>query len=237
MKTLALIDTETSDVEETKGRLLEVGLVLWSVKHRAIIRARSWLVQGATENAALAVNGIKPALLTRGDEQEQIEKQLHNIAVKEVDAFVAFNVEFDRKWFSSAVQNVKPWMCAMDDFEYPRASIAKSLTAVALAHGVGVVDAHRALSDCMTMARLFERVAELLDLNDSAGSPRFEEWLAQAARPRATFELADKNFDAARNELAKANGFRWVAEKKSWRRRLAIEDAKAMPFRVQEVQP
>lgn len=244
MKTLAFIDTETSDVDEQKGgRLLEVGLVLWSVPHRAVIRSRSWLVKGATENAAQAVNGISPGLVALGYDLEDVDRQVHS-TLTSADAAVAYNVDFDRKWFSRGVQECKPWLCGMDDFDYPRGGGGKKLVEVALAHGVGVVEAHRALTDCLTMARVFERVAELMDVGDVvqtgdlADRPSFDAWLAAAARPRALFEVVGPN--DGHKDAASALGFRWVkdAEGKKWlgmRKRLAIEDAKTMPFPVRRV--
>ena len=242
MKTIAFIDCETSGTDEAKDRLLEVGLVLWSVPHRAVIRSRSWLVKGATENAAIEVNGITPELAQLGYEIEDVDKQVHSILVKEASAVVAYNVDFDRKWFSRAVQECKPWLCGMDDFDYPRGGGGKKLVEVALAHGVGVVDAHRALTDCLTMARLFERVAELVgaferDDNHGAHDNAFDAWLAKAARPRALFEVVQPN-DV--KDKAAELGFRWVKsdDGKKWlgmRKRLAIEDAKTMPFEVRRV--
>jgi hypothetical protein len=34
------------------------------------------------------------------------------------------------------------------------------------------------------------------------------------------------------NEIAKAAGFKWNGESKRWTRRMAIEDAEALPFRT-----
>jgi DNA polymerase-3 subunit epsilon len=224
MRPIAIIDTETTSTDPATGHLLEVALALWSVEERALVRARSWLVQGAETNEAIAVNGIRPSLLRHGGPREDIVRLVSNIVFKECSIIVSHNIEFDRKWLPELDRY--HWVCSQDDIEWPRYSSSKGLTAVALAHGIGVVDAHRALADVLTVARLLERVAEIADLDAI---------LAKAMRPRAVFEVAEKGFSEARNALAKESGFRWDAPTKSWRRRLALEDASTMPFAVRRV--
>lgn len=247
MKTIAILDTETTDVDPSKGHLLEVACVLWSVEHRAVIEARSWLLENAKleANPAIAVNGIAPALLVHGYSRWNLEEGLEELT-KYVDAFTAWNADFDRAWIAEHLPKAlgsQPWFDAMD-LEWPRSSESRSLVATALAHGVGVVDAHRALTDCLTVARLFERVAEMKlaepddHTDDRNVRSAFDVWLARALRPKVHVEVADKGFDEARNTLVKAHGFRWEpAPVKAWRRKMFAEDAEKLPFRVVEVTP
>ncbi len=79
----------------------------------------------------------------------------------------------------------------------------------------------------VAMARLFTRAREL--------GADLEAMIAKGLRPRALFEVADRGFDANRNEHAKAAGFRWVPERKSWERTMAIEDAAGLPFRTRQI--
>lgn len=223
IRRIMLIDVETSSTDPATGALLEVAMAIYSLEHRSFVRARSWLVQ-AEENDAIAVNGIRPELLRSGVPAEDVHRQIQAIATKEVQAVTSWNWSFDGAWLPELAN--MPNFCSMDDVPWPRPSTSKSLAAVALAHGVGVLDAHRALTDVMTMVRLFDRVSEIADLS---------ELVAKAMRPKATFEVADKSFDEERNRLAKENGFRWDAGVRGWRRRMAIADVAALPFEVRRV--
>jgi DNA polymerase-3 subunit epsilon len=244
VKTIAIIDTETTDVDPAKGHLLEVACVLWSVEHRAVIESRSWLVAGAQENPAIAVNGISPELLreARAHSRLDVVAALSQLNAR-ADALTAWNADFDRQWLSEFDECT--WFDAMSDLEWPRAASSKKLVEVALAHGVGVVDAHRALTDCLTIARLLERVALDMDRIDQGraegGDPSpmpgsFATWLDRALRPKVHVEVADITYAPAKNETYKAHGFTWCPKPIGrWRRKMFVEDAEKLPFEVVEV--
>ena len=251
MKVLAFLDVETDSLDPVTGHLLEVACVLWSVPLRSTIAARSWLVMphlvaADWKNAARSTNGIgEEMLFAHADPRVVVEAELMAMSGS-VDALIAWNADFDSRWLPPSII---PWICAMDDLTYPRGGTGKSCTAVALAHGVGVVDAHRAMTDCMTMVRLFERVAEILDaVGRDPGLPGevpcgpFEQWLARGLRPKAVYVNADRSYNPKANDLYKAHGFRWHVSQPSrdlpegekvWWRKMAVEDAKALPFRVE----
>lgn len=221
MKTLLVVDTETSSLDPETGSLLEVAAAVWSVEHRSLVRARSWLVQ-AESNQAVAINGIPERLLTRGVERDVVMHQVHSIAIKECDALVAHNADFDAKWFSPEIQRLT-WICSCEDIDWPRPSTSRGLTALALTHGVGVVSAHRALDDVLTLCRLLERSAELSDLDTM---------LMRTQRPKARFVA---NVPRHMNDVLKEHRFRWDPDRREWWRRMFVEDTKALPFRVMAV--
>jgi DNA polymerase-3 subunit epsilon len=225
---LALIDLETTSLDPVTGCVVEVALGLWSVDHRSLIRCRSWLCAAPVEEVAKTqgVHGIPPELVAaRGVPFEEVAKQVHAIVTKEANVFVAHNADFDRAWLPLFAQNAAPWACSCNDIEWVRPSTSRGLTALALAHGVGVVAAHRALDDVLTLARLFERAAELGgDINAM---------LTRALRPKGLYAISDRGFDEARNALAKSLGFRW--DKPNWVRKMAHDDVKALPFDVFEL--
>jgi DNA polymerase III epsilon subunit-like protein len=179
----------------------------------------------ADKNEAESVNGLSVDLLSYGDERARVEDRVLD-AVRGCDAVVAHGAAFDKQWVSLPAE--LPWVCSCDDIEWPRKSSSRSLAAIALAHGVGVLDAHRAGADVATMVRLFERVH---DMGTDLAS-----MLALAMRPKALFAVADRGFDAARNQKAKELGFRWNAEAKRWERRMTAEQSASMPFAVTEVE-
>lgn len=221
MKTLLVVDTETSSLDPKTGHLLEVAAAVWSVEHRALVRARSWLVQ-APANPAVAVNGIPESLLPRGAEAGDVMRQVYAVAIKECDAIIAHNADFDRAWFTPEIQRLT-WICSCDDIDWPRGASSRSLTALALAHGVGVADAHRALPDVLTMCRLLERAGELADL---------DLMLMRTQRPKARFVA---NLPREKNDLLKEHRFRWDPHRREWWRRMFVEDSAELPFSVMKV--
>jgi hypothetical protein len=57
--------------------------------------------------------------------------------------------------------------------------------------------------------------------------------LRRGLRPKGRFVVAERGFDEARNAMVKAAGFTWDAGRREWSRTMAIEDAEALPFRVE----
>ena len=80
-KTIAILDTETTDVDPSKDTCFEVACVLWSVEHRAVIEARSWLLENAKleANPAIAINGIALALFVHGYSRWNLEEGLESL--------------------------------------------------------------------------------------------------------------------------------------------------------------
>lgn len=234
---ILIVDTETGGLDPKVDPLVELGLVLWNVEARAIVHARSYLVIGDS-NAAESVNRIPVRLLaptrwtlTRAQAVEMACSFANGATQNGADVLAAHNADFDRAFLPEL--NDRRWLDTKSDCEWPGVPTGASLNETSLALLGYAVRGHRALADCLTIARCFEKTAELLEYTE--GSTGFDKWLAHALRPRAVFEVADKRFDEARNAKAKELGFRWDAAAKSWRRRLAIEDAKAMPFEVRRV--
>ena len=222
MKTLLLLDTETSGLDPAKDQLLEVGMVLWSVEHRTTLASSAWLVY-ATSNAAEDINAIPPAALIVAGRDRVLALGDVKQWASQADAIVAHNAEFDRQWVGDLG---KPWVDGAWDLAWPKASSDRKLHSLCLAHGLAVLDAHRALPDCQLLARLFERVAEL---GHDVGA-----MLERAMRPKskivslAPFEQKD---------VVKAAGFRWDPQGKVWWRNMAAEDVPALPFRTRRVGP
>lgn len=236
INSILFFDVETGGTDPAVHPLIEVGAVLWSVTHRSITRCFSSLVR-ATSNEAESVNRIPAAQLADAPEPHVVRESLKRIASL-ADIAVAHNASFDVQWLPE-VPALRPVVCSCHDIEWPtpgqsspldqpRSRPGKSLVALCLEHGVGVGSAHRAITDCLLLARLFERVAERHDL---------QTMLARAMRPKALFEVADKAFSEERNAQAKAAGFSWNAKARAWQRRMCPDDVAALPFATREAQP
>lgn len=223
---IALIDTETSGLDAAKDALLEVAVITFDTDHNQLVEARSWFIQ-AEKNPVQAINGISEALLHErgrfGSERNRAALELATMLAG-VQSICAWNAAFDRPWVEAFIKHYDadvraPWVCAMDDMTWPKASSSRSLMATALAHGVGVLDAHRALADVLTMVRLFQRAAEMG--SDTALMVK------RGLRPKSEYAAV---VTYEQREVAKKNGFRWDGDRKLWVRSLFGEDVGSMPF-------
>lgn len=221
MKNVLIFDVETTGLNPAFDTIIEVGCVLWSVEHRSILETYSCLLP-APGNAAVIHNGIPPAALQSAGEPEIVWAVVEQVAQK-ADAVVAHNVPFDRGFVEALGIRCLldlPWICTIEDVAWPTES-KKGLVFIALAHGVGVCASHRAVEDCLLLARLFERVTDM--------GERLEVALVRSQRPKAHFVSLEPY---ERREQVKAEGFKWYPEVKQWRRYMAVEDARKLPFQV-----
>ena len=224
-ETLLILDTETTGLSTLQGQCIEVGAILFHVPHRAVLTQVSFLMP-CTGNAAEGINGI-PAAVTRLEQPWQDALACFRSMVEACEALVAHNVAFDRQWFGLGPLPAldRPWICSMEDIRWPaelQLRVNPSLRDLALAHGVPVWAAHRALTDCDYLVHVFQRSAQL------------EALLVAAQEPR---ELYRARLSYAERHLAREAGFRWnepVAG--AWSRRLSKREAEALPFPVLPVE-
>ena len=233
---IKILDTETTGLSPKEGKLIEVAFAVFDTSLNDVISAKSFLVNDNVSedevNKTKHIHGISYEIVkTYGIDLDVMLLNTKPYVEAEgfanytpIDAYLAHNADFDRQWFNDdAIQNAK-WICSCDDIQWPKATDSKSLISVALAHGVGVVSAHRALDDVMTLAKLLKRVGETHSL---------DEIFEKAGRPKAKYEAL---VSFSQKDLAKSAGFRWDGERKSWWRKMAIEDVAALPFKTREIQ-
>ena len=220
-ETLLILDTETTGLSSLQGQCIEVGAIHFHVSHRAVLTQVSFLMPCAA-NAAEAINGI-PAAVTRLEQPWQEALACFRSMVGASDVLVAHNAAFDRQWFGLGPLPLldRPWICSMEDIRWPaerQLRITPSVRDLALAYGVPVWAAHRALTDCIYLAQVFERCADLEALLQAALEPRslYRAELAYAERHRA-----------------REAGFRWnEAVPRAWSRRLSRREVEALAFPV-----
>lgn len=220
---LLLLDCETTGLDDN-AELCEIGAVLFSVPHRAVMQQLSFLLP-VVSNPALDLNGIDPALTL--EPQPAVDARgLFLAMVASADALVAHNAAFDRPWIdawlvsagidTTAAQG-KPWICTCEGISWEGLKPNPSLAALALAHGIPVWAAHRALTDCIYLAQILQR------------DPQLEEHLAEGLLPR---RLVAADLPFSRKDEAKEAGFRWVPEARQWQRRCTAEQIATLPFAV-----
>ena len=222
-----ILDIETTGVNPQQDMVIEVGAILYSVKHRSPIHSLSFLVgniiREGEKNPTEAINRIPAELL---QEVEFSPAGCFYDLAQFSDYVVAHNATFDRQWFGENKQLKElslPWLCSMADFTFPRQIRPRdNLVSLALAHGIGVSSAHRALTDCQLLAALFDRM-----------EPEwFEEQLQRALRPKFLY-IAVVDYDS--RQQAKNAGFHWDVQRKRWVREMAEEDANTLPFQTMRI--
>jgi len=226
-RTLLILDTETTALAPPEGTCIEVGAILFAVPQRAVLSQLSFLLP-CRENPAEAINRI-PAAVTRLEQPRAAALACFAAMVSQCDALLAHNAAFDRQWFgvtTAALPPIdKPWICSMDDIRWPadrQLKASPSVRDLALAYGVPVWAAHRALTDCIYLAQVLERCDDL------------ETLLLQALEPRSLFRA---QLSYAERHRAKDAGFRWNDPVQgAWSKRLSQREAQALPFPVQAVE-
>ncbi len=221
---ILILDTETTGLDNKNDDCLEVGSILFNVKSRSVLAQQSFLLPVEINNAE-KINNI-PAEITRLPQPLAEAIRYFESLVRASDVIVAHNAEFDKKWFglNKLPQIEKQWICSMDDITWPADRQLKTRPSVrdlALAYGVPVWNAHRALTDCIYLAEVFKRCIEL------------EQLLIRALEPKVLIR-AEVSYDE--RYLAKSAGFRWNdAIKGAWSRKMSRRDIQKLEFPVHEV--
>lgn len=223
-KNILILDTETTGLDNKNDDCLEVGSILFNVKTRSVLAQQSFLLPVENNNAE-KINNI-PAEITRLPQPLSEAIKYFESLVRVSDVIVAHNAEFDMKWFglNKLPEIDKKWICSMDDITWPADRQLKprpSVRDLALAYGVPVWNAHRALTDCIYLAEVFKRCSEL------------EKLLIRALEPKILFR-AEISYEE--RDLAKRAGFRWNdAIKGAWSKRMSRLEMEKLDFPVQEV--
>ena len=221
---ILILDTETTGLDNEKDHCLEVGSILFNVKSRSVLAQQSFLLPVEINNAE-KINNI-PAEITRLPQPLSEAIMYFESLVEFSDLIVAHNVEFDRKWFgiNKLPEISKPWVCSMDDIYWPEDKQLKSRPSVrdlALAYGIPVWNAHRALTDCIYLSEVFKRCDDL------------ETLLIRGLEPKVLFR-AEISYE--QRHMAKNAGFRWNdAIQGAWSRRMSRREIGKLEFPVEAV--
>lgn len=224
LETLIILDTECDGLDHTKNVVVEIGAIWWHIDLGCMLGCWSELVVRES-NAAQDANGIPPEALRYGLPWDHAIEGLKS-RVARADLIMAHNESFDRGFLPDLG---KKWICSMDHFPWPSAASGQALIKVAVAHGVAVTQAHRALSDCFLISRSLERVHE------HEGGDGIRERLRLAMRPRSRCVAQGVPYE--RRQLTKDAHFRWNGEMKSWWKDVVDEEIEKLPFQVRRVPP
>jgi DNA polymerase III subunit epsilon len=221
---LLILDTETSGIDPAEHHVLEIAAILYSVEHRCVLQQISTLIPGdRCDNPAESINRI-PIAAVNATPVELAAYLCQTIVYwgQISDYVIAHNAPFDRQWcnghaiFGPLYDQL--WLCTCHDFTWPEQHRpGQKLIDLALAHGIGVSSAHRALTDCQLIAALFDRLGELLP-----------DLIAKAAQPKVLVR-ADVSFEE--RQLAKDAGFRWDGKTKQWTLAMVPAELEKLGFR------
>ena len=224
-KKLLIVDTETTGLDSAEDHCLEVGSILFHVSSRTVLAQQAFLLP-VSSNKAESINRI-PAEITRVSQPwEEGMKYLESL-IGAADVLVAHNASFDRQWFGMQPlpEVEKPWLCSMDDIAWPVHLNLKprpSVRDLALAYGIPVWSAHRALTDCIYISEVFRRCSAL------------ETLLLQGLEPKRLMR-AKVSYDE--RFLAKQAGFRWNDPVRgAWTRKISERQASELNFLVVPVE-
>lgn len=223
---LLILDTETTGLDPEQDHCIEVGAILFHVPSRAVLSQVSFLLP-CESNPAEPINGISAAV-SRLIQPWQAGLAYFRQLVEAADVIVAHNASFDRQWFGKGALAAlpKPWLCSMEDLRWPaerQLRATPSVRDLALAYGVPVWAAHRALTDCIYLAQVFCRCDDL------------EALLVAGLEPRHLYRA---QLPYEQRHRARQAGFRWndpIA--KAWTRRLSEREAAGLGFPVAPVDP
>ena len=222
---ILILDTETTSLSPQDGVCIEVGAVLFHVPSRSVLQQLSFLLP-CPSNPAQAINGL-PAAVTRLPQPLEAALELFQAQLSSAEAVVAHNAAFDRQWFGQGClpELPLPWICSMEDIRWPSERLLKpnpSVRDLALAYGVPVWAAHRALTDCLYLVHVLERCEDL------------EALLVAAMEPRHLYRA---RLSYAERHQAREAGFRWnLPVSGAWSRRLSQRELEALPFEVVRVE-
>ncbi len=218
---LLIVDTETTGLNSEKDKCIEVGVVLFHVVSRSVLAQQSFLLP-ALVNEAEDINRIS-AETTRLKQPWQEAIKYMQALISSADLVVAHNAAFDKQWFGKEpLPSIdKPWLCTMDDISWPtqlHLGSRPSVRDLALAYGVPVWNAHRALTDCIYLSEVFVRCNDLEKLLLYGLEPR------RLMRAKVSYE---------ERHLAKKAGFRWNDPVRgAWTRRLSERQVSELEFPV-----
>lgn len=221
MKAL-IVDTETTGLVPPpagKDVCIEVGCVLYDLVLAVPIASFSSLIQ-AEKNDAEHVNRIPVSALREALAPAGVWEWFKGFSSR-ADILLAHNADFDRGFVPVDATSGAPWVCTKFHVDWPQGKPGDHLVHLALAHGVGVMDAHRAITDCETIARLLTRVHK-----DGQDLVRL---IQRAMRPRKKV-AAVVSYDE--RDKARAAGFAWDGTARLWWREMPVEDIGKLPFQT-----
>ena len=208
-----ILDTETTGLDSSKDRLIELALILVDVDKATGLPLQVQEVFDELEDPgrpipaeATRVTGITDAMVAG--------KRLNEARVAElmagVDLVIAHNARFDRGFMENRLSAFAklPWACSVAEIDW-QAQGRGSAKLEFLAHELGFFyDAHRAEMDCHAL------LAVLAAPLPNTGETGLARLLAAAQATSYRVQATGSPFSS--KDALRARGYRWDAERKVW---------------------
>ena len=208
-----ILDTETTGLDSSKDRLIELALILVDVDKATGLPLQVQEVFDELEDPgrpipaeATRVTGITDAMVAG--------KRLNEERVAEltagVDLVIAHNARFDRGFMENRLPAFAklPWACSVAEIDW-QAQGRGSAKLEFLAHELGFFyDAHRAEMDCHAL------LAVLAAPLPNTGETGLARLLAAAQATSYRVQATGSPFSS--KDALRARGYRWDAERKVW---------------------
>ncbi len=224
---VAVLDTETTGLDHSKDRIIELALVRVDVDVQTGLPVGGMQVYDGLEDPGLTIPREVQEITGISNEMVQ-GKRLDEAVVARlldgVDLVIAHNAGFDRPFCEARMPVFRQlaWACSFADVDW-REQGRRSAKLESLAFENGwFYDAHRAEMDCHALLAV---LAEKLPKGSSTGLARLIE---QAAKPSYRLMATNAPFDA--KDQLKARGYRWNAEQKVWHTRIGDSKSLDMEF-------
>lgn len=215
---VVFLDVETTGLDPSKDRVVEIGAALYCAVQERVLRAINFLVNDDTikiSEEITAINGISQAMLDEsGVDFHSVLPLLTDNFVDKATYLCAHNAPFDRAFLEAELKRFnyavweKPWIDTSVDLPLPKTITTRKLTHLAAEHDFVNPFPHTAMSDVLTMQKIFSKYS-------------FGKIVERQASPNV---LVTALVDYANREKASSKGFRWNAEKKKWQKNLKQTD-------------
>lgn len=161
---ILILDTETTGLDPSKGaKVIEIGALLFNVKHKQVIQSLSTLLW-CDENPVQEINKIDPIWTQCPKEEGAALKFIAHMSTQS-SFIVAHNAEFDKKFMDTLALwhpfKDKHWICTKKHFSWPVNLFRMRLQDICEAMQVEYVNAHRALADCNLLSECLKKVDDL----------------------------------------------------------------------------
>ena len=235
VRTLLVLDTETTGLEAAKEKVIELALLRVAVDTATGLPVGPVQVYDGLEDpgrpippAITDITGITDAMV-RG---QRLDEALIAQMVVGVDLVVAHNAGFDRPFVEARLPEFArlPWACSFADLDWKALGQSSAkLENLALACG-WFYDAHRAETDCHALlAVLAQPEGRFRPAKPEEGAAvnatGLSRLLAAADQTHHRLQATGAPFEA--KDVLKARGYRWDGQQRVWGTTLRSEAALA----------
>ena len=219
-----VVDTETTGINPSVDKMVEIGLVLFSYGPDT---GRIFGVESYSSlddpgcpisPEASAVSGITDEMVKGQRADDGIVRGM----VTKADVIIAHNADFDRKVlerrFPDAGFKSKPWACSMSQIDWKSEGIStKKLDYIAFRLGL-FYDAHRVEADCLAVLGV---LSKKLPVSGEIGLVQLHK---NHLKPAYVVSASGARFEA--KDALKGNGYSWNPENKVWFKEVGTDDYK-----------